>query len=244
MKRFIAIIATFCMLTSTVVFANSDYCDFTEDRVHDFEYATGMEVRHPHKGFLECGCGKKVYFDKLYSSECERCRKELCQKGIHYYLNDTIYTNDNYGYGTCYCGKKKTFSSYTNDLFEVEDGYIYRFGEYIELNHPHWPMELDEEELEELECNESWCYIGSCGVCKLGSEYERQVGEYNLNHFYYQNDYHDYDYESEEDCDDDYECDFEEEETYEYVAEPKEEYSDESLQLEEWLKIAKEILSD
>lgn len=190
------------LLSTSVLAARSDYCPFFEGE-HDYTMTRSWSNAHPHKGEYSCECGDEIEYSESYFDECKKCRKELCQIGVHCYLAYIEYTDEEgyEGYGECYCGEIAYFTS----------------GEYCD--DPHYIHE-----------DNGW--DGSCGVCNLEWIYSNMVEEINCNnilnisayygdHFtsefvYYDRDYdfnYDNDYEDEYDYwnyeeDDDWDWDY------------------------------------
>lgn len=242
------------LLVPSVTFAHNDYCYFTEDGKHDFTFISDKTNAHPHRGYRECLCGERIYYTESYFDECEICRLELCEIGIHCYLEDIQY-NDEYGYsgyGTCYCGRRKNFA-YDFNSFHYEPypgiGQFFR-DELYALMHPHY--QYDEETGSFYD--EDWCeeygiiHDGSCGVCNLLDEFSRKVESYEIDmllskYGYSYNNYTDEYYEEEESYYHDngsydyYEDDHNNEsESYDVYYDAEDFY--------EWLDIAKDVFGD
>lgn len=241
------------------VFAYGDYCYETEDGWHDYTFIKDMTVRHPHEGYRECYCGDRVYFENQYDSDCKKCRKELCEEGIHYYAYDVHYNDYFSGYGKCYCGKKKYFTSYMGgkNWYEPYPGMIsiYNDGDdlFIEANHPH--REYDPDAGRIIRNSEFEGIIGNCGVCEFENDYYRKVEQYETEvvmyddeDFYEYDEYEDFWYEDDYDYDLDYDYLEESYDYYDDYDEYDEYYDDSDIEVDEdeefyeWLEIAKEIL--
>lgn len=174
---FVLVIMTFSI--ASVAFAYDDYCPESEDGYHEFDYVH-MKGKHPHEGTLECFyCGEKIKCKAMYNSDCEVCRVELCEKGVHCYIANINYI-DEYGYdgyGECYCGKRKNFLYDKNDI-EVSPGIVYTFDKYATIKHPH---KIYNEIPNKNSVPLSQKITGLCGVCDLEDEYNRTVRFYTVN---------------------------------------------------------------
>ena len=261
MKKFIAVILIFILTVCNAVCFAAEYCDFTDDENHYYSHESTMYTAHPHAGYLECNCGEEYHSSKLYKDDCTKCQKELCEKGIHYYLYEVKYTDKHNGYGMCFCGKKQYFTSFENTR-DFDEQFPWAFREIdkknnviiINSNHPHEEYLYDGHSLCKIPNSE--CFFTACGACELQSQYYDQVNEYNWNKVtgnedYYEDDYYDDydendyyndgydDYYDEDDSyyddDDDYEDDsyYDDDDDYDYI-------SDEELF--DWLDIVKELL--
>lgn len=220
------------LATTTVSYAYGTFCSFTETDEHDFEFMVEMACAHPHKGFYECGCGKRIYKDKIFSEECTICRKELCKKGIHCYVANIHYTDNGYsGYGECYCGKKKEFSYDKIGLSDepyVSEGFLTLSDKVYTAKHPHKVYDMSRKNYYPNRAVRS----GACGVCNLEWDYGHQVTDYNINGNVFTYD-DDNDLSYYDDNDDEYS---EEENNYEYDSSEDEEFYD-------WLEFVKELFS-
>lgn len=235
----------FVLLSATnVAFAYDDYCPETEDGWHDYTFSKSMTTRHPHKGYRACFCGERVYLEYQYNDECETCRKQLCKKGIHYYLADVHYL-DKYGYtgyGECYCGRTEYF--YFDDYRlekEPYEGFITFFDELYSVKHPHYEYNMDRDRY----YYDNTIHAGSCGVCELEDQYYDDVQEYELNTFIYNDVYFDEeeeDYWNRENLDnkgDNYTS------YYDQWYDFEDEYNlGEDDEFYEWLELVKEILNE
>lgn len=89
---------------------NSDYYDNAStvithtDNSHDVHPSIIQNQTHPHKGYLECSCGLRSYFEESMNSDCDECNNAACNIGIHQYHNNIYYSNNSV-LATCYCGK-------------------------------------------------------------------------------------------------------------------------------------------
>lgn len=94
---------------------------------HDLHPAIIQNYSHPHKGYLECSCGLRSYFENSIHSECLECRDEPCYNGIHYYSYD-IYYRYNTVYAACFCGQTVsvdcTYNEYNEHLNHTNNVYI------------------------------------------------------------------------------------------------------------------------
>lgn len=244
LKVFAIIMITILLFTiPNVSFAyDIDYCEYTENGDHDFSFISEKTNRHPHKGYRECICGERVYYDVSYFDECEKCRKELCEKDLHYYLAEIHYEDSHgyAGYGECYCGKQKSFSS----TYIIEKthypypGVISVFKNILlEEKHPH--REYDEETGKYI--NNTSANLGDCGVCELENDYWEKLEEYDIQFTVYGDDYYDEDDYESDDAWYDEEFDYESEEYY-YDYEEYDYYQ--YYELYEWLIHMKEFLTN
>ncbi len=244
---------------SNVTFAYDAYCPETEDGRHDFTFTSNKAVAHPHDGYRECFCGKKVYYSSSYYDECEKCRRQLCKYGLHYYLNEIHYTDSTgyNGYGKCYCGDKKYFT-YENGFFHSEPypGIVEFFnGDLYALKHPHYEYNESTGRLykEELDGDYGVIHLGGCGVCDMLDDYYYSVEEFEIDTIIYGMDPKDYfcidsDYEDEEPYyydDSSYNQSYYEDDYYNYYDDDEDEYSfaykDEDEEFYDWLSIVNDI---
>lgn len=255
LKAFVSIMLVIvCFLIPNVSLASNDYCEFTEDGKHDFTFSSTKANRHPHDGYRECQCGKRIYFDESYMEECDKCRRELCDIGIHNYLIEYWYPDGNayWGYGYCYCGREKYFCSSCQYVGEdTKNKVIDFFGGLYEIRHPHREYDMENGRYYSYDPDEgAILYIDACGLCQLESEYSNAVEQYEISmltgtdyDFRYDEDYGDWDYYENFEDDIDYD---EDENYYEYSYDEyaEYEYEDEDEEFDEWLELVNEILGN
>lgn len=186
------LITLFAVLTVT---AHAEYCQENEYG-HKYYANVEMNCAHPHSGFLECACGSRYTIEKIYKYDCELCRKELCESGIHYYLyrlEDDVYEGIPCIYGYCMCGERIFMDVYEDPKpeFEPREDLFYTNGQLIvDCKYPHIAFGKDKkmEVLYDAECE------GTCAACNFMSEYIQDAYDWSIVQLYVDDDFEDYSY--------------------------------------------------
>jgi len=183
--KIIAVVLCVTMIITipNAVFAYDEYCPESDNGQHDFSYS-GHMGKHPHKGSVTCYCGEKVRSKSLYVDDCEQCRRELCEKGLHYYAVN-IYNTDEKGYssvGVCYCGKQKEFNyRFGNNHYEPYPGIVLEFGRYYhEIKHPHYEYNSNGQRIVKNNGQYQTSPIDGCEICEYLEMYYKEVERYQM----------------------------------------------------------------
>ena len=199
----------------------------------------------------EYGLEVECYQSDIVKGSYKSSPGSYCDVGIHAYFENVHYDTMFSGYGECYCGKRKYFTSY-NDGYQLYEPYpgitsVVNYGveTFIEVNHPH--REYDPYTGTLSYNSEYDGNIGNCGVCEFMREYESQIADYEASsnnnydnsHYNYYDDYYTNEYENT--FTNDYYNNYAAEE---YYYDDYEEEAEEDKEFFKWLEIAKEILNE
>lgn len=152
---------------------SEDFCLENSDQCHNFKAIVQMANTHPHSGYMECACGKRQTLSKIYKYDCEICRKELCEMGIHYFLYNVVgeYNGESVElYGVCECGEERFLDNYETWQEEKEAQISLYYNGCGLITDEKFSHIIYESESNVFFSNDIECE-GECEACIFMSEY-------------------------------------------------------------------------